>query len=127
VDALSYPLVIAHRGGADLFPENTLAAYEGAAALGCRAVEAGDLQLTADGVLVAMHDATVDRTTTGTGNVSDLSLAAVRALRVDASQWFAGGWTDQPVPTFEEILDRLGGRVVLVPESTSVGAGRGCS
>jgi glycerophosphoryl diester phosphodiesterase len=122
VAALSFPLVIAHRGGADLFPENTMAAYEGAAALGCQAIEAGDLQLTADGVLVAMHDSTVDRTTTGSGNVSGYTLAGIRALRVDASAWFGGGWTDQEVPTFTEILERLGGHVVLVPESKSVGS-----
>ena len=68
---LTFPLVVAHRGGANLFPENTMAAYEGAAAMGCQAIEAGDLQLTSDGALVAMHDTTVDRTTTGSGNVSD--------------------------------------------------------
>jgi glycerophosphoryl diester phosphodiesterase len=121
VDALTYPLVVAHRGGANLFPENTLAAYDGAVALGCRAVEAGDLQLTADGVLVAMHDTTVDRTTSGRGNVAAHTLAGIRRLRVDASRWFGGGWPDQPVPTFAEILDRLGGSVVLVPESKGVG------
>ena len=66
---LTYPLVVAHRGGANLFPENTMAAYEGAAALGCQAVEAGDLQLTSDGALVAMHDTTVDRTTDGSGKI----------------------------------------------------------
>lgn len=121
VDGLTYPLVVAHRGGANLFPENTLVAYEGAAALGCRAIEAGDLQLTADGCLVAMHDATVDRTTTGCGNVSEHTLPGMRTLRVDASRWFGGRWGDQPVPTFTEILDRLGGALVLVPESKSVG------
>src|SRR4051794_28887648 len=121
VEALTFPLVIAHRGGANLFPENTMAAFEGAAALGCRAVEAGDLQLTADGALVAMHDATVDRTTTGSGNVADFPLRGIRALAVDAARWFGGRWAGQPVPTFAEILDRLGGRVVLVPESKSVG------
>jgi glycerophosphoryl diester phosphodiesterase len=118
---LTVPLVIAHRGGANLFPENTMAAYDGAAALGCHAIEAGDLQLTSDGELVAMHDATVDRTTNGSGNVSDHTMHGVRALVVDASVWFGGGWADQPVPTFAEILDRFGGRVVLVPESKSAG------
>ena len=114
-------MVVAHRGGANLFPENTMAAYEGATALGCQAIEAGDLQLTADGVLVAMHDATVDRTTTGCGNVSDHTLPGIRTLKVDASAWLGGQWADQPVPTFDEILDRIGGTVVLVPESKSVG------
>jgi glycerophosphoryl diester phosphodiesterase len=118
---LTFPLVIAHRGGANLFPENTMAAYEGAAALGCQAIEAGDLQLTSDGALVAMHDTTVDRTTDGSGNVSDHTTAGVRTLTVDASAWFGGRWADQPVPTFAEILDRLGGHVVLVPESKSAG------
>jgi glycerophosphoryl diester phosphodiesterase len=122
VESLTFPLVIAHRGGANVFPENTMAAYEGAAALGCQAIEAGDLQLTADGALVAMHDATVDRTTTGCGNVGDFTLAGVRTLTVDSSRWFGGHWPDQSVPTFAEILDRLGGKVVLLPESKSVGA-----
>jgi glycerophosphoryl diester phosphodiesterase len=122
VDDLTFPLVIAHRGGANVFPENTMAAYEGAAALGCQAIEAGDLQLTADGALVAMHDATVDRTTTGCGNVGDFTLGGVRTLIVDSSAWFGGRRPDQRVPTFAEILDRLGGSVVLVPESKSVGA-----
>lgn len=118
---LTFPLVVAHRGGANLFPENTLAAFEGAAAMGCSTVEAGDLQLTADGALVAMHDATVDRTTTGSGNVADHTLSGIATLAVDASVWFGGHWRDQPVPTFVEILDRLGGAVVLVPESKSAG------
>ena len=118
---LAFPTVVAHRGGADLFPENTMAAYEGAAALGCQAIEAGDLQLASDGGLVAMHDATVDRTTDGSGNVSDFTIPGIRTLTVDASAWFGGRWADQPVPTFAEILDRLGGAVVLVPESKSVG------
>jgi glycerophosphoryl diester phosphodiesterase len=122
VAELTFPLVIAHRGGANLFPENTMAAYEGAASMGCQAIEAGDLQLTADGVLVAMHDATVDRTTDGTGNVADHTAPGIRTLTVDASAWFGGRWADQPVPTFTEILDRLGGSVVLVPESKSAGA-----
>jgi glycerophosphoryl diester phosphodiesterase len=121
VRELTFPLVIAHRGGANLFPENTMAAFEGAAALGCSAIEAGDLQLTSDGCLVAMHDTTVDRTTNGTGNVCDFTAEGIRGLRVDASDWFGGHWADQPVPTFDEILDRLGGSVVLVPESKGAG------
>ena len=119
---LTFPLVVAHRGGANLFPENTMVALEGAAAMGCQAIEAGDLQLTADGALVAMHDTTVDRTTNGSGNVSAYTLPGMRTLTVDASAWFGGHWADQPVPTFADILDRLGGHVVLVPEPKSVGA-----
>ena len=80
---LTFPLVVAHRGGANLFPENTMAAYEGAAAMGCQAIEAGDLQLTSDGALVAMHDTTVDRTTDGSGNVAAYTAPGIRTLRVE--------------------------------------------
>src|SRR5215212_4556790 len=58
------PLVMAHRGGAGLWPENTLLAFERARDLGVDVIET-DVQSTADGVLVVMHDATVDRTTDG--------------------------------------------------------------
>ena len=78
VSDLTFPMVIAHRGGANVFPENTMAAYEGAAALGCHAIEAGDLQLTSDGGLVAMHDTTVDRTTNGSGNASAYTTLGIR-------------------------------------------------
>src|SRR5690606_31072565 len=60
------PLAFAHRGGARLFPENTLAAFEGAFELGCTTIEL-DLRLTRDGKLVVLHDPTVDRTTNGRG------------------------------------------------------------
>ena len=69
-----------------------------------------------------MHDTTVDRTTDGSGNVSAYTTPGIRTLTVDASAWFGGRWADQPVPTFADILDRLGGHVVLVPETKSVGA-----
>ena len=58
---------------------------------------------------------------TGPATSSDYTRAGVRTLTVDASAWFGGRWADQPVPTFAEILDRLGGNVVLVPESKSAG------
>src|SRR4029453_8350477 len=55
------------------------------------------------------------------GNVSAYTTPGIRTLTVDASTWFGGRWADQRVPTFAEILDRLGGHVVLVPETKSVG------
>jgi len=67
---MQFPLLIAHRGGADLGAENSVDAYRNSILLGYTAVEAGDVQALADGTLVIMHDATVDRTTTGTGNVN---------------------------------------------------------
>jgi glycerophosphoryl diester phosphodiesterase len=103
------PLNFAHRGGGKLRPEETLPAYENAAALGSHVLEA-DVHTTADGVVVCLHDATVDRTTDGQGKVHDLTLAELQAL--DAGYrftpdggatfpWRAKGLT---VPTLESVL-----------------------
>ena len=72
-------LNIAHQGGEDEAPSNTMYAYERALALGADMLEV-DVHSTADGHLVVLHDAEVDRTTNGSGRVYDLTLAAVRAL-----------------------------------------------
>lgn len=101
----SWPLVVAHRGASAAYPENTLPAFEGAIDAGADLVEL-DVRLTADGVPVIMHDVDVSTTTDGEGFVHQLSLAEVRDL--DAS----GGRTDRVgVPTLEEALDLLAGRV----------------
>ena len=73
------PLVVAHRGGAGLWPENTMYAFTRAVELGVDVLEV-DLHSTADGVLVIIHDSTVDRTTNGRGRVNDMSLAQLKAL-----------------------------------------------
>jgi glycerophosphoryl diester phosphodiesterase len=117
-DAQKCPVeVIAHRGGAALRPENTLAAFEHAAALGADVLEM-DLRVTADGEIVVLHDATLDRTTDGSGRVDSMTLEAVR--RLDAGYRFAGegGFPFRGqgirVPTLEEVLERLPGmRMVL--------------
>ncbi len=87
--------VIAHRGGAAYAPENTLAAFRNAIRKGVRWLEF-DVQMTKDGALVVMHDATVDRTTNGSGAVRDLTLEQIRAL--DAGN-------GEKVPRFEEVLE----------------------
>jgi glycerophosphoryl diester phosphodiesterase len=100
---------IAHRGGAHLRPENTLAAFAHAAELGADVLEM-DVHATADGVVVLSHDPTVDRTTNGTGAIAAMTFAEVRAL--DAGFRFTrdGGATfpyrDQGItmPTLEEVL-----------------------
>lgn len=73
--------IAAHRGGAELWPENTEAAFRGAISLGVEQIEF-DVQLSADGVPVIFHDATLDRMTDGTGPLADRSLAELRALSV---------------------------------------------
>jgi glycerophosphoryl diester phosphodiesterase len=99
----------AHRGGAALWPENTLHAFQGAIDLGIRYIET-DLHLTRDGVVVCIHDARVDRTTDGVGLVRDLDLAELRAL--DAGYRFTPDGQSFPfrgkghrVPMLVELLD----------------------
>ena len=106
------PLVMAHRGGAGLWPENTLLAFERARDLGVDVIEM-DVQSTADGVLVVLHDASVDRTTNGAGRVGALTLAQLK--RLDAGYRFSpdGGktfpWRGRGlrVPTLDEVFTRL--------------------
>ncbi|WP_055585522.1 glycerophosphodiester phosphodiesterase [Peterkaempfera griseoplana] len=88
-------LAFAHRGGALGAPENTLAAFEQAVALGYRYLET-DARVTADGTLLAFHDARLERTTDATGAVAELPWRTVRSARVGGSE---------PIPLLEELLD----------------------
>jgi glycerophosphoryl diester phosphodiesterase len=72
-------IITGHRGALGTEPENTLRSFRRAVADGCDEIEF-DLRVTADGELVVMHDATVDRTTSGTGEVASLTFAELRAL-----------------------------------------------
>ena len=95
-------LAIAHRGASGYAPENTLAAFRRATALGVTFIET-DLHLTRDAHFVALHDETVDRTTTGLGAIQTMTLAEVR--RLDAGSWFGSEFMGERVPTLIEILD----------------------
>ena len=107
-------LVIAHRGGAALWPENTLYAFEHARDLGVDVLEM-DVQVTSDGVLVVLHDAALDRTTNGSGPVNKLSLNELKKL--DAAFRFSpDGGRSFPlrgrginVPTLQEVFRALPG------------------
>jgi glycerophosphoryl diester phosphodiesterase len=103
------PLVVAHRGGAALAPENTLAAFENAVKLGVDQVEC-DVHLSKDGELVVMHDPDVSRTTNGVGQIGELTLAEIKKLN-DAAKFGDGSWPEQQVPTLAEVLDVVKGRV----------------
>ena len=94
--------VIGHRGASGHAPENTLAAFRKAVALGATFIET-DLQLSRDAHFVAIHDDTVNRTTNGRGSVHDLTLAELRQL--DAGSWFGSQFSGERVPTLEEILE----------------------
>ncbi len=99
---LTYVLVIAHRGASGHAPENTLAAFRRAVALGATFIET-DLHLSRDAHFVAIHDDTVDRTTNGHGKVHELTLADLR--RLDAGSWFGSEFSGERIPTLEEILE----------------------
>jgi glycerophosphoryl diester phosphodiesterase len=94
-------LVIAHRGASGHAPENTMAAFKKAVALGATFIET-DLQLSRDARFVAIHDATVNRTTNGQGAVHDMTLAELR--RLDAGSWFGSEFAGERIPTLEELL-----------------------
>ncbi|HHV20932.1 MAG TPA: glycerophosphodiester phosphodiesterase [Propionibacterium sp.] len=102
----------AHRGASAYAPENTLPAFELAAEMGADGIEL-DVQLTADGEVVVIHDETLDRTTDATGRVGELTLAEIR--RADASNGLAG-FGGTRVPTLAEVLEvvRRGRMVVNV-------------
>lgn len=113
------PLNIAHRGSSGLAPEHTFAAYDLALSQGVDYIEI-DLQLTRDQVLVAVHDATLDRTARGagtsdrTGTVRSKTLEQIK--RCDAGTWFNAShpeharerFRDSEIPTLEEIFERYG-------------------
>ena len=95
-------LTIAHRGASGYAPENTFAAFRKAIAMGAGFIET-DLQLSRDARFVAIHDATVNRTTNGQGAVHDLTLAELR--RLDAGSWFGSEFAGERIPTLEEVLE----------------------
>jgi glycerophosphoryl diester phosphodiesterase len=111
-----HTLVIPHGGGDGLFPEDTLFAFEQTMAMGADVVDV-DLRLSGDGVVIAFHDATVDRITGATGSVRDMTLEQLTAL--DAGWSFTAGGdaaTDDAhpyrgkgltIPTFASILDEF--------------------
>ena len=97
-----HPFVVAHRGASASRPEHTLAAYELALKEGADGVEC-DVRLTRDGHLVCVHDRRVDRTSTGTGLVSEMTLAQLR--RLDYGAWHSGGQTGRTgLLTLDELV-----------------------
>ncbi|GEM_PF-1306362 len=97
---LERAFTLAHRGGAGEAPENTLAAFSRALGIGT-GIEM-DIRLSADNVIVVIHDASVDRTTNGTGNVSDMSVSQLKSL--DAGSYFSSGYAGETIPTLNEVF-----------------------
>ncbi|MFP4009312.1 MAG: glycerophosphodiester phosphodiesterase [Spirulinaceae cyanobacterium] len=103
--------IIAHRGFSAIAPENTLSAFFAAIDQGANAIEC-DVQLSADNQLVLIHDATLDRTTDGTGNVRDLPVSALKQL--DAGIWFSDRFVGERIPTLAETFEALQDRTVTL-------------
>lgn len=95
--------VAAHRGGAALWPENSLLAFRSALGLDVDYVET-DVHLTADGELAVMHDPTLERTSTGTGALRERTLTDLAPVRLRGRD---GGVTEERVPTLAQLLDLL--------------------
>jgi glycerophosphoryl diester phosphodiesterase len=112
---LKAPLVIAHRGDSAHRPENTLAAFASALEVGVTLVEL-DVQLTADGAIVVIHDPTLERTTTGRGDVRKLKLAEVRAVSAGYPDKFGDAFAGERVPTLAEVLSLLRDRARVMIE-----------
>ncbi len=106
-------LVMAHRGNSAFAPENTLVAFEQALEIGADGCEC-DVHATADGEIVVIHDATVDRTTDGTGAIGQMTLEQVRAL--DAGSWKGAEFAGEKVPLLAEVLETHIGRAMLYIE-----------
>jgi glycerophosphoryl diester phosphodiesterase len=104
---------IAHRGATGYAPENTVAGFDLAVDMKADYIEI-DVQRSKDGELVVIHDTSVDRTTDGTGKVGDLTFDYLRSL--DAGSWKGEQFAGEPIPTFEEILDRYHGKVGILIE-----------
>lgn len=93
--------ICAHRGAKETHPENTISAFKEAIRLGAQMIEF-DVQLSKEGELVIMHDATVDRTTNGKGEVAELTLPELKLL--DAGSWKSEKFVGEKIPTLKEVL-----------------------
>lgn len=101
-DSISSPLIFGHRGASHEAPENTLSAFGLAMAQGADGIEL-DVQLSADGWPVVIHDFSVDRTTNGVGKVSDFSLGELQALQIDDGE---------RIPTLDEVFETFGPQII---------------
>lgn len=102
--------IIGHRGASGSAPENTLSAFTKAVEMGADMIEL-DVQLTRDNQLIVMHDPTVNRTTDGSGRISNLTLAELQ--RLDAGAWFGSEFKGEKIPTLLQVIQKMAGRCYL--------------
>jgi glycerophosphoryl diester phosphodiesterase len=109
---------IAHRGASGVAPENTIAAIEAAIDMGADMI-ALDVHVTKDGHVVVFHDLKLNRTTNGTGFIHDFTLEELQQL--DAGSWFDSKFAGEKIPTLNEALQHINGRVECVIELKTKG------
>lgn len=114
-------LNIAHRGASGRFPENTLSAFRAAIEAGADMCEL-DVRLSRDGVMVVIHDDTVDRTTNGSGTVARMTFDELR--RLSAGARFGSEFNDQKIPTLDDVFAVMNGRCGLNIELKAFGVER---
>jgi glycerophosphoryl diester phosphodiesterase len=110
------PMIFAHRGASAYAPENTLAAFELAYKQGAQGIEL-DAKLSADGQVVVIHDARLERTTDGHGRVARQRLSALREL--DAGSFFSEKFRGERIPTLGEVFEALGEKLYINVELTN--------
>jgi glycerophosphoryl diester phosphodiesterase len=94
--------VIAHRGSSGVTPENTMIAFKRSIEEGSNAIEL-DIHLSKDNEIIVCHDATVNRTTNGTGYIREMDLSELKQL--DAGSWFAGQFAGETLPLLKEVFE----------------------
>ncbi|CAL9440774.1 hypothetical protein SUDANB176_02241 [Streptomyces sp. enrichment culture] len=117
VDSLPRVTYVAHRGGAREVPENSMSGLMAAYRRGTAQVLDFDTRVLRDGTPVVFHDATLNRTTYLGGEVSGLDAREWRGVRLRPRASLPGSWRSERPPTVAEVLDRLGGRIVLMLEA----------
>ncbi|MGQ4385136.1 glycerophosphodiester phosphodiesterase [Streptomyces sp. SAS_270] len=117
VDALPRVVEVAHRGGAREVPENSMSGLMTAYERGTAQVLDFDTRMLRDGHMVVMHDATLNRTTSMGGPVRGLNLWDWQGVRLRPKASLRSGWRAERPPTVAEVLDRFGGRIVLMLEA----------
>jgi|CXWL01.1.fsa_nt_gi glycerophosphoryl diester phosphodiesterase len=110
------PLLIGHRGAGDLAPENTLAAFRLAMEIGLDGAEL-DMQLSKDKQVIVFHDPDLERLTNGTGLVKEKTLAELKEL--DAGSKFSDKFSSERIPTLDEVLELVSGKLTLILEIKS--------
>jgi glycerophosphoryl diester phosphodiesterase len=112
------PVIVAHRGFSAKAPENTLSAFQAAIDAGAPAIEL-DVHATADDSVVCIHDNTVDRTTAGTGEVSEMTCRQLATL--EAGAWKSEEYEGEPIPLLTEALEMMLGHALTVVEIKGAG------